>query len=123
METQGTPNQDNVNQIFNQQFGQQPLPNSTGVLVLGIISIVGCFCYGILGVILGIIALALSAKSKSLYTANPSLYTESSYKNMKGGRVCALIGLILSSLYLIFWIVFFAILGAGISSNPFQMFR
>ena len=63
---QGTPNQGNVNQQFNQQFsqpfGQQQLPNSTAVLVLGIISIVGCFCYGILGLILGLI----STKSRNI---------------------------------------------------------
>ena len=44
---QGTPNPEQVNQQFNQQFsqsfGQPQLPNSTAVLVLGIISIVGCF--------------------------------------------------------------------------------
>ena len=50
-----------------QQQPQQPLPNATPVLVLGILSIVMCFCYGILGLILGIIALVLSASSKRLY--------------------------------------------------------
>ena len=61
MENQGTPHQENTNpqfqQQFSQPFGQQQLPNATAVLVLGIISIVGCFCYGIIGLILGIIAL------------------------------------------------------------------
>ncbi|MBS1563194.1 MAG: hypothetical protein JST39_02345, partial [Bacteroidetes bacterium] len=39
---------------YQQQFSpnpQMPLPNATPVLVLGIISIVGCFCYGIVGLI------------------------------------------------------------------------
>ena len=43
---------------------KQPLPNATAVLVLGIISIVGCFCYGIVGLICGIIALILASKAK-----------------------------------------------------------
>jgi hypothetical protein len=120
MENQEMPNQENVNQQFNQQFGQQfgqqQLPNASGVLVLGIISIVGCFCYGIIGLICGIIAIALSVKSNALYTQNPSLYTESSYKNMKAGRVCAIIGLSLSALYIITLIVCLAI---GVGSMSF----
>ncbi len=47
MENQGTQNPQNGNQQFQQPFGQpfgqQQLPNATAVLVLGIISIVGCF--------------------------------------------------------------------------------
>ncbi len=123
MENQGTPNQDAVNQQFNQQFGQQQLPNSTAVLVLGIISIVGCFCYGIIGLILGIIALVLSGKAKKLYEANPGMYTEASFKNMKAGRVCAIIGLCLSACYLIFFIVYIAIIGTVISGMPWESFR
>ena len=83
----------------------QNLPNSTIVLVLGILSIVLCFCYGIVGVILGGIALYLAGKDKALYTANPEMYTESSYKNLKAGRICAIIGLVLSGIYMIFSIV------------------
>ena len=123
MENQTTPNQENVNQQFNQQFGQQMLPNSTAVLVLGIISIVGCFCYGIIGLILGIIALVISGKAKKLYNENPSMYTESSFKNMKAGRVCAIVGLSLSACYLIFFIIYIAIIGTVISGMPWESFR
>jgi len=122
MENQGTPNQDNINQQFNQQFGQmggqQQLPNSTGVLVLGIISIVGCFCYGIVGIICGIIAIVMAGKAKKLYEANSSLYTESSFKNMKAGRICGIIGLCLSVAYILFLIIYIAIIGAAISGMP-----
>ena len=113
MENQGTPNQDNVNQQFNQQFGQQQLPNATAVLVLGIISIVGCFCYGIVGLILGIIAVVLAGKANTLYNANPTMYTEASYKNLKAGKVCGIIGLCLSAVYFLFVIVMLAIYGAA----------
>lgn len=124
MENQGTPNQENVNQQFNQQFGQQmgqQLPNATGVLVLGIISIVGCFCYGIVGIICGIIAIVLAGKAKKLYDANPSMYTEASFKNMKAGRVCAIVGLCLSCAYIIFLIVYIVIIGTMVSGMPWGM--
>jgi type III secretory pathway component EscV len=127
MENQGTPNQENVNQNFNQQFGQplgqQMLPNSTAVLVLGIISIIGCFCYGFVGVVLGIIALVLAGKAGALYQQNPGLYSEVSYKNMKAGKTCAIIGLSLSAVALIFVIIYICILGAAFSMVPWNMVR
>lgn len=126
MENQGTPNQENINQQFNQQFGQQlpqQLPNSTAVLVLGIISIVGCFCYGIVGLVLGIIAVVLAGKAKKLYDQNPTMYSEASFKNMKAGRVCAIVGLCLSAAYLIFFIVYIAIIGSVLSGLPWGMMK
>ena len=46
-----------------------PLPNASGVLVLGILSIVlGC---GIIGLVLGIIGLVISKEGKQLYAADP----------------------------------------------------
>ena len=90
----------------------QNLPNATIVLVLGILSIVFCFCYGILGVILGGIALYLAGKDRALYAANPEMYTESSYKNLKAGRICAIIGLALSAAYMIYLIVMFSMYGS-----------
>ena len=105
----------------NQPAIQQQLPNATAVLVLGILSIVMCFCYGLFGVALGIIALVLSGKAKALYNENPEMYTINSYKNMSAGRVCALIGTILSSLVLVFWVVYFIIVGAAIGTIFTQM--
>lgn len=127
MENQGPPNQENVNQQFNQQFGQpfgqQTLPNSTAVLVLGIISIVGCFCYGIIGLILGIIALVLAGKDTNLYQQNPALYTESSLKNMRAGKICAIIGLSLSAIIFIILIIEIIFFGTLVSSAPWNMMR
>lgn len=102
---------------------QRPLPNATAVLVLGILSIVTCFCYGILGLILGIIALVLASKDKRLYLVTPDVFTLASYKNMNAGRICAIIGLILSSLYLILIIVIFAIFGFAAMGNPDEMIQ
>ena len=111
MENETTTQQTNVN-----SSALQTLPNSTGVLVLGILSIVMCFCYGLFGVVLGIIALVLSGKAKALYNENPSLYTEGSFKNMKAGRICAIIGTALSSLYIVVVIIYVAIVGVALGT-------
>jgi hypothetical protein len=105
-------------------FYQQPtLPNSAGVLVLGILSIVFCWAYGIVGLILGIIALSMSGKATTLYLANPSQYSLASYNNMKAGKICAIIGTILSALFLIYIIIVIAFLGAIVSSFPWEMYN
>lgn len=90
---------------------QQSLPNATAVLILGILSIVTCCCYGVIGLILGIVALVLSKRDRALYAANMSLYTEGSFKNLNAGRVCAIIGLILNILMVLFYIVIIAMFG------------
>lgn len=97
---------------------QQNLPNSTAVLVLGIISIVGCFCYGLVGLITGIVALVLAKKDRARYNVNPNMFTESSYKNLNAGRVCAIIGTIISSLCILFFVAYISILGTAILSDP-----
>lgn len=116
-----TPNDYTGQQYANNP--QIPLPNATAVLVLGIVSIVGCFCYGIVGLICGTIALVLYGKDKKLYALNPGAYTASSYNNLKSGRICAIIGLSLSALYILSLIVTLIIFGVGILSNPGEIFR
>jgi hypothetical protein len=49
---------------------------------MGIISIALCWCYGVVGITLGIISLVLASKSKKLYKAEPEKYTLGSYKNL-----------------------------------------
>ena len=95
---------------------QQPLPNSTAVLVLGILSIAVCWCYGLFGITMGIIALVLSNKAKALYNANPDQYTQGSFKNMNAGRICAIIGTSLSSIYIVVIIIYLLIIGAAIGT-------
>ena len=109
------------NQIFNSP--QQELPNATAVLVLGIVSIAGCFCYGIPGIICSIIALILAGKAKTIYQQNPDLYTPSSYKNMNAGRICAIIGISLSALYLIAIVIWLIAFGASLSTMPWKMYQ
>jgi uncharacterized membrane protein len=99
---------DQPNQSFH---NQQPLPNATAVLVLGILSIVIC---GI-GLVLGIIALILAKKDTQLYNAGMEIYAPSSYSNLKSGKICAVIGIILSGLFILFYgaILIFAVSTAG----------
>ena len=94
------------------------LPNATVVLVLGIISIIGCCCYGIVGIICGIIALVMANSATKLYVSDPGKYTEGSYKNMNAGKICAWIGLIMSALYIIFMIWLVASIGIAGLSDP-----
>ncbi|WP_299443570.1 CCC motif membrane protein [uncultured Aquimarina sp.] len=88
---------------------KQTLPNSTLILVFGILSILGCCCYGVLGLIFGIVALVLAKKAAALYTESPELYD--GYNNVKTGKILALIGVILSAIYLIFVVIMFATIG------------
>jgi len=101
-----------------------PVPNSTAVLVLGILSIVGCWCYGLPGIILGIIALVLGSKAKALYKNNPSQYSVGSSKNLNAGYICAIIGTCLSGiciLVILAEIIFFgAALGTLFSTMPWD---
>ncbi len=110
--------------LENQYSGNTPtaLPNSTAVLVLGIVSIVFCFCYGVVGLICGIVSLVLYSKDKKLYVQNPQVYTLSSYNNLKAGRVCAIIGLILSAIFVAIILAFAIFFGMAFFTNPEQFF-
>lgn len=96
------------------QFSNGNLPNSTAVLVLGIISIVGCLFYAIPGIVCGIIAMVLHKKDKQIYLTNPPMY-EASFKNSKAGYVCAIIGLTLSILFIVFLVIYFVFIFTAIS--------
>ncbi|MFD2891256.1 CCC motif membrane protein [Flavobacterium chuncheonense] len=87
----------------------QKLPNATAVLILGIFSILTCCCYGVIGLTLGIIGLVLANKDIKLYQQDPTLY--SNYNNLKIGRILAIIGITISTLYLVYVIVLFSTIG------------
>jgi uncharacterized membrane-anchored protein len=109
----------NTTSVFNDQ-PQRNLPNATAVLVLGIISIILCCCYGG-GVITSIIALVLAGKDMKLYAATPMAYTASSYQNLKTGRICAIISLILNILFIVFMVITIATVGMAALSDPDAM--
>jgi hypothetical protein len=88
------------------------LPNATASLVLGIIAIVGSFCYGVPGLVCGIIGMVLANKDRNLYNATPELYAQASYSQSNAGRVCSLIGIILSAIILVIVIFYVIFLGS-----------
>jgi predicted RND superfamily exporter protein len=84
------------------------IPNANAILTLGILSIIGCGLYILPGLICGIIALSLFPKAKKTYLQDPSRF-EDSFKNAKGGFVCAIIGTSLAALFFLFFIVAFIV--------------
>lgn len=74
---------------------QEKLPNSGGILALGILGIV---LAGGIGIILSIIALSMAPGAIRTYEQNPGRFTEGSLKNVKAGRTCAIIGMSLTVL-------------------------
>jgi M penetrans paralogue family 26 len=97
---------------------QQPLPNSTLSLVFGILSIPACCCYGVFGLILGIIAWVLATKDIRNYHVNPLTYTISSFKNAQAAKICGIVGTVLSALYLLLLIACLAIFGFAALKDP-----
>ncbi len=90
------------------------LPNATAALVLGILSIVFCWCWGVVGIILGIVGLVMANKAVALYESAPGTYSEPSYKNVKAGKICSIIGICLGALYLIICVIYLFAVGTMI---------
>jgi hypothetical protein len=86
--------------------GQEPLPNATTILVLGILSILVCQP-------LGIAALIMGNNSLRAYNDNPGRYAESSLSTVKAGRICGIIGICLIALVIVMMI-------AGVSFFSFM---
>ena len=93
-----------------QQAPQQTPGNGAGIasMVCGILSIAFCWCYGIVGLIFGIVALAMYSKCKRM---NGGFVIGMA----RAGMVCGIIGSILSALMLIYFI--FVICVAGIAGT------
>lgn len=96
-------------QAGNQQQGgyQQPMGGSQKTpgngpaiasMVCGICSIVFCWCYGVVGLVLGIVALAMWNKSKLMNGGNV-------LPMAKAGMICGIVGSVLSALYLVYFII------------------
>ena len=91
-------NQPNKDYLSGSNPGAAQLPNATATLVLGILSIVICF-------ICGIIALVISNRDMEMYRTDPGLYSEASFNSLKAGRICAIVGICLQLVGLLFYIL------------------
>ena len=97
-------------------MNQQPLPGASTVLTMGIISIVGAiFCCGPFAIIFSIIGLVRAKRAEQLYLENPESYSD--YSNIKTGRILSYIGLALSLIMLIFFIIYFGVIMAIIMNS------
>lgn len=98
---------------------QQNLPNANLILLLGILSIVLCWWHlvSIAGIVLGTVTIALARKEVALYHSSPERFTVSSLNNVRTGRTCAVIGLIIS--IVIFILVSLFLIGM-LASLPFM---
>jgi hypothetical protein len=82
------------------------LPYDGLALVLGIISLFGCFCLGFIGLIAGISSLMIYKSQKKKYLQNPADYLDSSLKRLGLARFLAIAGTSLSSLFLLIILLF-----------------
>ncbi|BAO77101.1 CCC motif membrane protein [Winogradskyella sp. PG-2] len=95
---------------------KQQIPNGTLVLVMGILSILGCCCYGAPGLIFGIVAVVLAGKATKIYKAAPEDYT--GFGNVKAGKIMGIIGIVLSLLMTIYMIWLFTYFGWETMQDP-----
>lgn len=86
---------------------KEKLSGSGGVLTLGILSII---LAGLVGLILGIIALNNAKRHLETYQQDVERYESSSVSQLKAGRTCAIIGVCLSGLSML-------VIGIAAASN------
>ncbi|MDD2594391.1 MAG: CCC motif membrane protein [Bacteroidales bacterium] len=87
---------------------RQQLPNTTTVLVLGILSLV---LNGLIGLILGIIGASLASRGMTLYNENPDAYF--GYGQLNAGRVMSIIGIVKNVVCVIAVIVMLSLFGTA----------
>ena len=86
----------------------QNAPYAVTSLVMGICSLVfGCF---FVGLVFGIIGTVLASKGQKAVAANPSVYSGTGM--FVAGKVLSIIGIVASSIYIVYYIIAVAILGS-----------
>lgn len=94
---------------MNEFVQKQTAPNAIASLVLGILSLVsGCFTVGL---IFGIIGLALSSSGMKEYYTNPDMYTN--FGMLKTGKILSLLGVIFSGVTLLISIIYMIVAGGS----------
>ena len=99
-------------------MSQQPLPGASTVLTMGIISIVGSLvCCGPFAIIFSIIGLSKARSATRMYQQNPENY--SGYETVNTGRILSYIGLALSLIMLVLFILYFGVIIAMVTSGQY----
>ena len=98
---------------------KQQLPQATTSLILGILSIVTCICYGIIGLPLGIVAYILGRKALRNYSENPEAYRLEG--NAAAGQILGAIGIVINVIYLILVIYVLSLIGWDALQDPEQL--
>ena len=88
---------------------KEKLPHSQAALILGISSIItACCCYGVVGIILGVIGIMQANKAVAVHNQDPDLYT--GINNANTGKTTSVIGVVLGVIVVI---VYLYILNSG----------
>lgn len=88
---------------------KEKLPHSQAALILGISSIItACCCYGVVGIILGVIGIMQANKAVAVHNQDPDLYT--GINNANTGKTTSIIGVVLGVFVVI---VYLYILNSG----------
>ena len=88
---------------------KEKLPHSQAALILGISSIItACCCYGVVGIILGVIGIMQANKAVAVHNQDPDLYT--GINNANTGKTTSIIGVVLGVIVVI---VYLYILNSG----------
>ncbi|MGN0227354.1 MAG: CCC motif membrane protein [Paludibacteraceae bacterium] len=91
------------------EIQKQNAPYAVAALVLGICSLLfGCF---FVGLVCGIVGLVLANKGLATYQTDPALY--SGYGMLKAGKITSILGIIFGAIYVFYYIIAVAILGAA----------
>ncbi len=99
---------------------KKELPNATTVLTLGILSLVLFWLYGLVSLILGIIAWIMGNNERRIYLESPGVYSEASLRNVRTGRTCAIIAVCLATFTILFVILLFMGLIVGVGAGIFS---
>ena len=94
----------------------QKLPNATAVLVLGILSILTCCCYGLFGWALAIVGLFLTNNDLKIYNAAPEKFVN--FKQLNTGKILCIIGVVLNAIMLLYFIWIIKMIGFEALQDP-----
>ncbi len=92
------------------------LPNAIAILVLGILSIITCWCYGLFGMVLAIIGMYLTHNDLKTYNQSPEKYDN--YSLLNTGKILCIIGIIMNAIMILYIIWFIKMIGLETFKDP-----